>query len=331
MPTTACLGPRRSAIARCGPAAALVAATLAPAAPGTPRAAEPAPDTLVTYPSTYFDVYATTARDADEAASHVKHAQRGFGRYLGEQTPRVTVVSLPSDSALARHDLSRFRNRSFPLIVWTEPVSQILRAAPAQLAARARAEDPRSLSHDVGRAFLESFADQRRRQLGDAAPAAAAGPRAAGMGLRDHPGLPDWFEAAFGALCEYPQLQQARLRAMRQSLDRRIPFAQLLTMARPKDPARAALFANEAYALIHMIERVEDPAVINRVANHMVRGQPLGEALTNAKTLYSKPEVLETQWVEWMTANVSPGPAAAPRPAGAGGAGRPGAGRPPAP
>uniref|UniRef100_A0A832MN19 DUF1570 domain-containing protein n=1 Tax=Eiseniibacteriota bacterium TaxID=2212470 RepID=A0A832MN19_UNCEI len=299
-----------------GAFSALASALLPLAIAAAPPPAAAA-DTLVTYPNIYFDLYAPTTAETDEAASHVRQAQRGFGATVGERTPRITVVAFASDSVRRRHDLERLRRRGFPLVVWTSPPGELARRTPAALTALALRENLASLAHDIGHAFLEAYADRRLRELGlSGGPTPPAPPPGA---HRDHAALPDWFEEGFAALCEFPQVQQARLRAMRQTLDRRLPFTRLFAMSRPADPAAAALFANQSYALLHMVTKVETGATVNEIAIALLRGRPVGEALTNARHLLSKPEALEAQWVEWMTANV-PAPAAAPAAKGARGA-----------
>lgn len=156
----------------------------------------------------------------------------------------------------------------------------------------------------------------------------------------DHPALPDWLEEAVAALCERPSDQRSRLDFMRARLDRRIPFAELLAMRRPNtgEPGgaksgqgkaggagstakaapeagtakrestagnsaaaeRADLFCAEALSLARFIAEREEARYIGTITEGVIGGRTVGDVLNTSQNLFSKPEALEKQWLEWM-------------------------------
>jgi hypothetical protein len=127
---------------------------------------------------------------------------------------------------------------------------------------------------------------------------------------RLHSRIPDWFDEAVATLCESASTRSIRARAMAQSIDRRIPLAEFFTMKMPlNSPERAALFSNQAFTLARFIAVTEGDGYIGHIAVGLIEGQFIGQCLTDATTLYSKPEALETQYVAWLRTQTGATPA----------------------
>jgi hypothetical protein len=292
--------------------AALIAAASAAAAP-TPAAAPGASaDSLRSFVTKNYEVYAPTPADLFRISKDVEYAWGQVRRFFGEPAPLTAIVVFDSRARLEAYDFSRFRERGVPCLAWVLP--------PRGAAPRALADDATALAHEAGHLMFRAGVQKWRGQppLDDAAHLPA-------YRHDGHPDAPDWLDEAFAALCEPPSRQAQREDAIRAKLAARIPLPTLFAMKYPvplerrgplappaaPDPGAPRIrglapadlerqFVNESLALARYFNAVEHDRYIGTVAREVMTGKTLGEALMSATVLYSKPEALEAQWVEWM-------------------------------
>ncbi len=68
----------------------------------------------------------------------------------------------------------------------------------------------------------------------------------------------------------------------------------------PAAAERAAIFCAEALSLARFIASREEARYIGTITEGVIRGRTVGDVLNTSQHLYSKPEALEKQWLEWM-------------------------------
>jgi hypothetical protein len=223
----------------------------------------------------------------------------------------MAFVLFRSAEEAKRLDSKPFARRNLPIVPW------ILPAGPA--AQPGGGSEVYPLAHEAAHRFLADYVEHTLAL--EAAGSGGAGTASVGAvaslpagAHASAPALPDWLEEGVAALCERPALQRSRMDFLRAHLDARIPFAELLTMARPvprgasggKDgkPAtgvdRATLFCDEAYSLARFIGHREEDRFVGTVIEGVLRGRTASDVLNTSQNLMSKPEALEKQWLEWM-------------------------------
>jgi len=282
-----------------------------------------------------YELYAPSDRALNVAGQQLNFALTQFMRYFGDVPPRIAVVIFDSPEQAKGFDFTPFRKRGIAALAWVLPRPGVTPAKGAgdPAAGAARSERPQSLGHQAAHLFFHILVDAKlagvdatvRAEVRAAALRAAAGavpgPDSA-TGHLGHPRIPDWLEESVGTLCELPAAQNARLDRMRANLDRRIPLPELFGMEsplaapprgaarasgrRPAKPAtapaadRATMFADESLALARYIADREGDRFMGDIAVRLLDGKTIGEALSAAQNLFSKPEALERGWVEWM-------------------------------
>jgi len=301
-----------------------------------PETAAPG-DSMRSHVTRQFELYAPTDHDLRVANSEIHMAVTQFAFYLGEAPKKMAFVLFRSAAEADRYDYSPLTKRGMRVLPWvaaTNPRGGRARGGEPQLAEGGSRDNPHPLSHEVGHSLLNTYVDRslaalRAAGAGDfatdsggagAGPPGANPPNAGAPGPGsvvtarhpDHPVLPDWLEEAVAALCEPPSLQQRRIEFMRTHLDRRIPLAELLTMRRPNTGGPksgrgraagadgAAIFTAEALSLARFIAQREQHRLIGAIVVGVIRGRTVGEVLNTGQSLFSKPEPLEKQWLEWM-------------------------------
>ena len=324
----------------------LAGAAKAPA----PRPGAAAPDSMRSHVTRQFELYAPTDDALRLANSEILTAISQFALYLGESPKKMAFVLFRSAAEADRYDYSRLTRRGLRVLPWVVPASPPGMPRPVEEGG----DNPDPLPHEAGHSFLNAFVDHSlaaARSSGAGGPAtdsvgSGPGPSSASApnpGTPEpgsvvtgrHPGrpiLPDWIEEAVAALCEPPSLQRRRIEFMRAHLDRRIPFAELLTMRQPKAGApegpkggprngvraggaaagtpagaeRAAIFTAEALSLARFIAERQDERFVGTIVEGVIRGRTVGDVLNATHSLYSRPEPLEKQWLEWMNPSRAP-------------------------
>ena len=292
------------------------------AAPGPPRpGGKPAApvDSMPSIKTRDFELVAPSDDDIRSANDEIRVAISQFGRYMGENPRKMAFVLFRSAADAGRYDTRGFTRRNLPvvaLVIGPKP----RRPGPAPPQPGDANADP--LSHLAGHQFLIEYANHAIAAARAAgltipdsaalAPGGPAGARGAPAAANDrhpgHPALPDWLEEAVAGLCERPSFQRARIEFLGARLDRRIPFEELLRMSRPAagDPGRvpserAAIFSAEALSLARFIaQREEDDRFVGTIIEGVLRGRTVGDVLNTSQNLYSKPDALEKQWLEWV-------------------------------
>ncbi len=312
--------------------AGFVLAFLALATAGPALAAPAPPDSMRRASTPQFDVYATSEKEIMAATQELRRAASQFNRYVGDRPPRIAVVVFDSAERMKGYDFASLREHGLAPLAWIAPppgaglaageggahaavgASAAKRAKISGASAAAVSEFPTSLGHAAGHLFFSVWV---RAKLAGADVTGRAAARAEALrsvvltlplptaepqhALSDQ--FPDWYEEAIATLCESPPVQARRIDAMRGQLDRRVPLAELFDMSRPHGPgtvARADLFDDESLALARYIAEIEGDRFFGNIASGFVTGKSVGETLTNAAQLMSKPEALEKSWVEWM-------------------------------
>jgi hypothetical protein len=303
-------------------------------APVTPRPAAPA-DSMRRHAWLGFEIYALTDDDLRRANEEILTSYNQFPSYLGESPRRMAFVIFHSAAEAGRYDFTPLTGQGLRVLAWVDSSN----AAPAPQARRGDPgfADVPTLAHDAGHCFLDAYADRnfgilQARAAADSGREEDPGPHLPrpGMVVRafhpSHPDLPDWLEEAVASLCEPPALQQRRLEFLSARLDRRIPLADLLAMSRPgagartraaatprkagraggsrsalaESAERAALFDAEALSLARFIADREDERFVGKLVDGVISGRTVGDVLNTTRILYSKPEALEKQWLEWI-------------------------------
>jgi len=286
---------------------ALACALVAPAwsaTPTTASGAHPAAlDTLITRHLTYYEVYAPTEAQLAAAQREIQFALEQFGVAIGERAARVVFVVFANEAERARYDLAPVRRHLLPVVEYVGVIGAAPSRSDGAAVADARKYNPRSLAHQAGHAFFYEYVQSQLRKRGEPVDSIrATGDAARGAEAhRLHPRVPDWFEEAVATTCESPSTRTTRLRAMRQTLDRHIPLGEYFGMTMPASPAeRAALFSNQALSMANFISAAENERFLGHIAVGLIEGKYIGQCLLDATTLYSKPEALDGQYVEWM-------------------------------
>jgi hypothetical protein len=249
---------------------------------------------------------------------------------MGQNPKKMAFLLFRSAADRDRYDFRPFTRRRIPvvpMIIPAKPAGSPSGTAPAGKPG----SEAEPISHEAGHRFFVDYTEYTLAMArgGDrSAPsdAGAAGPgaKAGAGGHPTHEAMPDWLEEAVAALCERPAYQNRRIEYMRSRLSRRIPFAELLTMPIPAEPAaaagggsakkagagkaggssaqaeRAAIYRAEALSLARFIAHREDARFIGTIAEGVIAGRTVGEVLNTSQHLFSKPEALEKQWLEWM-------------------------------
>jgi hypothetical protein len=259
-----------------------------------------------------YELYGPTVEEVRKANDEIRVAISQFVLYMGEQPRRLAFVLFRSPAEAAHLDAKPFTRRNLPLAPWVLP------ASPAGTGASGSGAGGYPLGHDAGHRFLVAYVEHGLA-VAAATAAGGSGDVAAGVGASAPPGahatlpnLPDWLEEAVAALCERPALQRGRIDFMRAHLDARIPFPELMTMARPAaggakggKPAaggvdRATIFCDESLALARFIAHHEEERFFGTLIEGVLRGRTASDVLNTSQSLMSRPEALETQWLEWM-------------------------------
>ena len=261
-----------------------------------------ATDTLAAHVTRDAEYHAPSEKDLFTISRQLDYASLQFERHIGERVPKTPVWVFGS-AAQAR--ASRV-NADSRVLVWIGPTQRVARpraAVRGAAVAAADTSDPEpAFMHAWGHAVVDGWARRARRAAGTMAGGigvTGASPADAAKHATD-PALPAWFQEAIASLCEPVPAQRARMQSARATLDRRIPFPELLAGPVPEDPRRAKIFVDESHALMRFIIEREDEPFLRQIAVALAAGKPTSQALVNAKTIYSKPESLEKQWVDWM-------------------------------
>jgi hypothetical protein len=193
-------------------------------------------------------------------------------------------------------------------------------------ASRPGAAGAHALSHEAGHLFLKGWVDARTGRADSAViDSAAAGHYGSAL-------MPDWFDEAVATLCEFPALQANRRARLLDSLDQRIPLAELFTMAHPVAASeremieramkqmgggakpgmlvlrgegallsnRARMFYAESLTLAQFMIAREGPRFIRTIAEGLALQASMADILRDAEHLPHDPAALEAEWVAWL-------------------------------
>jgi hypothetical protein len=280
-------------------------------ASGAPPDIPAALDSFSKVTSREYELYGPGDEDVRKANDEIRVAISQFVLYMGEQPRRMAFVLFRSTADAGKLDHRPFTRRNLPVAPWVLP------ASPAGTGRAGSSAAPYPLGHDAGHRFLVAYVEHALAVAAEAGGNTSADPAAAGTSapVGSHAtlaNLPDWIEEAVAALCERPAAQKGRADFMRAHLDARIPFAELLVMARPgaggtkggKGAAggvdRATLFCDESLSLARFIAHREEERFFGTMIEGVLRGRTAGDVLNTSQNLMSKPEALEKQWLEWL-------------------------------
>ena len=284
-------------------------------ASGAPPDIPAALDSSSKLTSREFELYGPTDEEVRKANDEIRVAISQFVLYMGEQPRKMAFVLVHSPAEAAQLDARPFTRRNLPVAPWLLPATPSGMGATATPAGSAAAAYP--LGHDAGHRFLVAYVEHAMAVAAEAGGSTSAAPAAVGISapLGSHAtlaSLPDWIEEAVAALCERPTAQKGRIDFMRAHLDARIPFAELLAMARPGAGAarggkaaaggmdRATIFCDESLSLARFIAHREEERFFGTLIEGVLRGRTASDVLNTSQNLMSRPEALEKQWLEWM-------------------------------
>jgi hypothetical protein len=227
-----------------------------------------------------------------QARREIEYAINQFRRYIGDTPPKLTIAVLGTMSDPSRVSAASMREASVDYVVtdW-----------PARPGAATPATPAPTLSERAGRWELLAFEKLN----------AKASPPSGKTRL-----VTDWFDVGLGGLCAAPAEQNRRLDFMNQHLDQRIPIEKLLAMSRPERGAPAGarskgksaapavdpqeLFDAEALSFSRFIAAKEGDRFVGWVLEPMLAGQPAAVGFNRAKTLFARPDQLESAWLDWI-------------------------------
>jgi hypothetical protein len=248
-----------------------------------------------------------------------EYASNQFRRYMGPAPPKIGIAALgsmadPSRVSAAELKLAGYEN---VLADWPDPAGVPRAAALGGSAPAWRAQAPERIS----RWFLFAF----EREQGRGTPAEGRARF-----------VPDWFESGLAGLATHPSEQNVRLAWMHARMDQRIPMSKFLTMARPAErpasgkaaasPAAAAgkagaspaavsgkaaapspqLFDAQALSFAKFLGLKEHERFLGLMLEKVLVGEPQLAAFGIAKNLLPHPDVLEKEWVAWVSAGAGP-------------------------
>ena len=297
----------------------------APAARAGQPPASP-PDSMRSIVTREFELYAPTDDDLRRSGDDLRIAVTQYVNYIGQSPKKMAFLIFRSTAERDRYDFRPFTRRGLPVVPVIHAAMPGGKTSGAPPGGKPESDaGPEPISHEAGHRFFVNYTDRaiatgRGGERGTGSSNAAEG---GPSGHPTHEAMPDWFEEAVAALCERPTYQNRRVEFMRSRLSKRIPFAELFTMPMPAEPGtagkgaaksagaakagggsaaseRAAIFRAEALSLARFIVSREDARFIGTIAEGVIAGRTVGEVLNTSQHLFSKPEALEKQWLEWM-------------------------------
>jgi hypothetical protein len=294
--------------------AAAVAAGISPSSPAAPTAATPAApasipvDSLQVADLRHVKLYGPDTATLIEARREMDYAVNQFRRYIADYPPKLTVAVLGTMSDPSRVSAASLREAGVDYIVtdW-----------PARPGTTLPASTP-TLSERAGRWELLAFEKLN----------AKASPPAGKTRL-----VTDWFDSGLAGLCTTPVEQNRRLQLVAEHIDQRIPIEKLLEMSRPARGAGASaktkagsaksttlsvdpqeFFDAEALSLSRFAAMREGDGFMGWILEALLAGEPASVGFNRAKTLFSRPDQLESAWVTWVKGGMKTEPSA-PQPA----------------
>ena len=293
------------------------------------RAAHPPstpPDSMRSIVTREFELYAPTDDDLRRSGDDLRIAATQFVNYIGQSPKKMAFLVFRSTAERDRYDFRPFTRRGLPVVPVIHPAMPAGSPSGAAPGGKPGSDTgPEPISHEAGHRFFVDYVDHTLATArgGERATGSSDTAQAGASGHPTHEAMPDWLEEAVAALCERPGYQNRRIEFMRSRLSKRIPFEELLTMPIPAVPGaagkgtakggsaakagggsaaseRAAIFRAEALSLARFIVSREDARFIGTIAEGVIAGRTVGEVLNTSQHLFSKPEALEKQWLEWM-------------------------------
>ncbi|HTO89642.1 MAG TPA: hypothetical protein VMJ70_00800 [Candidatus Sulfotelmatobacter sp.] len=286
---------------------ALAALVSVPAGAGFAAAAAPIPvDSLQVVDLPRYKLYGPDIASLQLTRHEMDYAFNQFRRYIGDSPPKLTIAVLGSLPDPSRVSAASLREAGVDYVLTDWPP-------------RAGAPPPApELSERAGRWYLAAFERVNAR--------ASPPPGKARL-------TPDWFDSAVAGLCASPVEQGRRLGLVSAHIDQHIPIDRLLAMSRPEpgppakskgQPANAAksggkstpaagkpapagatgadapFYDAEALSFARFLAMREGDRFIGWVLEPILAGEPASAGLNRAKTLFPRPDQLETAWVAWV-------------------------------
>lgn len=267
----------------------------APSSSAMPAAAASIPvDSLQVADLRHCKLYGPDTATLIEARREMDYAVNQFRRYIADYPPKLTVAVLGTMSDPSRVSTASLREAGVDYIVtdW-----------PARPGTTLPASVP-TLSERAGRWELLAFEKLN----------AKASPPAGKTRL-----VTDWFDSGLAGLCTTPVEQIRRLQFVAEHIDQRIPIEKLLDMSRPAHGASATgrpkstsakiatptvdpqeLFDAEALSLSRFVTMREGDGFMAWILEPLLAGEPASVGFNRAKTLFSRPDQLESAWVTWV-------------------------------
>lgn len=241
-----------------------------------------------------------------------EYSANSFRRYMGPYPPKIGIAALGTLSDPARVNVAMLKLAGYENVLadWPERPGTVRPAA----ATGALAAWPEQPSERISKWFLLAF----EREQGRGTPPEGRARF-----------VPDWFESALAGLATLPAEQNRRVAWMHERMDRRIPIATFLAMARPAEtdaPAGAGttragaavgrkgsagasagsgspspqLFDAQALSFARFLSQREAERFLGLMLERVLLGEPQSAAFNIAKNLLPRPDVLEKEWLAWV-------------------------------